>query len=415
MPTPLRIVPDHVKRRALDIARKDSETAARLYIGEVMKVGRAQRDELYRTQVKSHDKRPPSDTDGVVGTTEYEPGDFAVEVETNTVKTMDEVITLCKVDSAEWEPRGFSVTRRKTGFGWNARFAKKAKPVDTRAMLDTFIEQAAQHAPKVFKLPTPKLKDGRLLEISAMDCHFSKLCWNQETRGPDYDLKIAASDYREAVYGLAGYAKANGVTRILMPIGNDVLNSDNLNGTTTAGTPQATSEDGRWQKAYTTVCSLLTEVIETLAAQFAVDIIIVSGNHDKERCYYVGEYLRAWFRNHKGVSIDNAPAQRKYYTFGTVLLGFTHGNEEKHSKLPLLMASEAKESWSKTTVREIHVGHLHQERVTEDMGVKVRVISAMVPQDEWATSKGYVGNIRLAEAFLYDAEDGLLANYYHNV
>lgn len=342
-------------------------------------------------------------------------GGFDVEVETSIPKTVDEVVGLCKVDLGKWEPKGFTVRRGAKGFAWNARFAAKTLPVDVDALLKRFLSEARGHAPKAFKLPSVVVRGGRLLEISVMDSHFAKLCWGIETRGPDYDLKIATRDFKEAVYGLAAHAKANGVERILMPVGNDILNSDNLRGTTTAGTDQATSEDGRWQKAYTTVCATVSEVIETLAANYGVDVVICSGNHDKERCYYLGEYLRAWFRNHPGVAIDNSPAQRKYHRFGTVLLGFTHGNEEKQSDLPLLMASECKKDWAETTIREIHVGHLHQEKVTEKMGVKTRVISSLVPQDEWSTSKGYVGNVRLAEAFLYDRERGLLANYYHNV
>lgn len=341
--------------------------------------------------------------------------EFSVDVETSIPKTLDEVISLCAVDLKQWEAKSFGLIRKRNSYGWSARFQRKDHPVDMDHLLRTFIAESERHAPKNFRVVEPSRSTGRRLEIACMDVHFAKLCWKIETRGPDYDLKIAARDYKEAVFGLASHAKPNGVERIILPIGNDILNSDNLNGTTTAGTPQATSEDGRWQKAYSTVCTTVVEIVETLASQYGVDILIVSGNHDRERCYYLGEYLRAWFRNNPNVMIDNNPAQRKYYTFGTVLLGFTHGNEERHADLPLLMATEQKEAWAQTTVREIHVGHQHQEKVSEKMGVKTRVISALVPQDEWATGKGYIGNLRLAEAFLYDPVEGLLANYYHNI
>lgn len=421
MARPKRQIPATIAARALEINRKSGPTAARQYLGEALGYKATGRNVAWRQVVREaggdaalgvsgggagHEASVKDDTEG---------GAFNVDIETSVPRTLDEVVKLCAVDQTQWTARSFGLVRKKSGYGWSARFVRKEQPVDVDQLMAKFVEEAKQHAPRSFKLPTVEVKGGRVLEISAMDVHFAKLCWGAETRGPDYDLKIAARDYKEAVYGLAAHAKGNGVDRILLPVGNDILNSDNLNGTTTAGTPQATSEDGRWQKAYSTVCATVTEVIETLGSQYAVDVLIVSGNHDRERCYYLGEYLRAWFRHHNGVTIDNSPAQRKYYTFGTVLLGFTHGNEEKQADLPLLMASEQKEAWAKTTVREIHVGHEHQERVREKMGVKTRVISSLVPPDEWSTGKGYVGNIRLAEAFLYDREDGLLANYYHNV
>lgn len=254
-----------------------------------------------------------------------------------------------------------------------------------------------------------------MLEIAVMDAHLARLCWNRETRGADYDLKIAIKDYKDAVYGLAAHAKSNGVSRILLPCGNDYFNSDNMAGTTTHGTPQAPNEDGRWQKAFSTGCETVTEVVETLAKEFAVDVLIVPGNHDYEKCYYMGEFVRAYFHNHPRVTIDNSPTQRKYYTYGTNLILFTHGNEEKHGSLPLIMASEQKEAWSKTTCREIHVGHYHQHRSMEINGVRVRVISSLAAGDSWSTSKGYVGNVRAAEGFLYDKDAGLIAQYYHNI
>lgn len=259
------------------------------------------------------------------------------------------------------------------------------------------------------------VKNGRLLEIAVMDVHFARLCWSKETRGADYDLKIAVEDYKDAVYGLASHAKANGVSRILLPLGNDHFNSDNLSGTTTKGTEQSQNEDGRWQKAFTTGCGVAVEVIETLAKEFEVDVVVVSGNHDFEKCYYMGEFVRAYFHNHPRVTVDNAPTQRKYYTFGTNLILFTHGDEEKHSNLPLIMATEMKEAWAKTTCREIHLGHYHQHKSMEMNGVRLRVISSLAASDSWSTSKGYVGNLRAAEAFLFDEKDGLIAQYYHNV
>jgi predicted phosphodiesterase len=376
------------------------------------------------------------------------------EVAGKQIKTLDDLIEACQIDLDVWrvdkfvvnkwevamrEPattvggagnsafivenekggkhtlwtRGSNIPLHEPLYQVKAWLVKKKEEGELKALLEAFVKSAGSHAPKSFSWKRSAPKTGRLLEVSVMDAHYAKLCWAKEVAKP-YDIKIAVEEHRAAVYNLVNMARENGITKILMPVGNDLFNSDNLMGTTTAGTPQATSEDSRWQKTFTTGCESLSDIIETLASEFEVDVLIVPGNHDYERCYYLGEYLRAWFRNHPKVTVDNAPTQRKYYTFGSNLLMFTHGNEEKHTDLPLIMATEAKESWAKTTCREIHVGHLHQEKVTESKGVKVRVLPSLVPSDAWSTSKGYVGNIRGAEAFLYDPTKGLLAVYYHN-
>lgn len=346
------------------------------------------------------------------------PDTFDSSVELSKAATLEEVMDMCQIDGELWESKGFSVRRGAKGFAWNARFAKRKEDDDISSIVErfkTFADEMVCHAPASFKILPLAKAQGRVLEIAVMDAHFARLCWSKETRGPDYDLKIAVKDYKDAVYALAAHAKVNGASRILLPLGNDHFNSDNLLGTTTKGTAQAPNEDGRWQKAFTTGCEVITEVIETLANEFEVDALVVSGNHDYEKCYYMGEFVRAYFHHHPRVHVDNAPTQRKYYTFGTNLIMFTHGDEERHAALPLIMASEMKDAWAQTSCREIHVGHYHQHRSMEVNGVRLRVISSLAPSDSWSTSKGYVGNLRAAEAFLFDKEDGLVAQYYHTV
>jgi predicted phosphodiesterase len=340
------------------------------------------------------------------------------------VRTLEDLLAMCQVDEELWAVERYVVNKWEVAFSdkkneelyqVKAWLVRKKAAVDLKKILEQFVIRAESKAP-IFKIPARKtLNTGRLLEISIPDVHLAKLCWPKETRFEGWDIKLSPEGYKDAAYSLLETARSGLPERILLPIGNDFFNSDNIQGTTTAGTPQSQSEDSRWQKTFETGCELLTEVIETLATEFPVDVVVVPGNHDYERCFYLGQYIKAWFKNHANVTVDNSPTQRKYYVFGQNLLGFTHGNEEKHDKLPMIMANEQKENWSKTKYREIHLGHLHQEIVKEFSGVKVRVIPSLCPPDSWHVSKGYVGSMRGAQAFLYDSEFGLVATYYYNL
>ena len=99
-----------------------------------------------------------------------------------------------------------------------------------------------------------------------------------------------------------------------------------------------------------------------------VDVIIVQGNHDYERMFYVGDLLYARFADNPNVTIDNGLNERKYYQYGTNMILHFHGDKVKSDKIPLLMATEQPVMWSETTFREAHLGHFHKEMLNEVYG-----------------------------------------------
>lgn len=262
---------------------------------------------------------------------------------------------------------------------------------------------------KQFKSGTTPSKNGFCLEISCPDLHIGKMSWPEET-GEDYSTKEAVRRLDLAIADICNKAPLHNVSNILLPIGNDFFNSNNEATTTARGTPQA--DDSRWIKTFREGCRVLIDNIESLAnMNKIVDVVIVQGNHDWEKSFYLGEFLSAYFRNHPFVNINNKATPRKYFVFGKNLIGFTHGDKEKMTDLPLIMASESKE-WSDCPYREIHLGHLHKEGLKEVNGVKVRVLPSLASTDAWHKQKGYVGNRKSAMGFLYDQEEGLVANFY---
>lgn len=337
---------------------------------------------------------------------------------TTSVSSLEEVLKFCKVDLNKWYVEKYSIDQAANDKNGNVQFRwkldlKRSKEDITIELVNDFKKIFTSIPLKKFTYKEPN-QSGKVFEIDIADAHISKLVWPNECNGGDYNLRLAVSEFKDTIADLVTRIQYDNVETILFPVLGDFFNSDNIAGTTTAGTPQATSEDTRWQKTFTTGCNLLAEVIESLAIDYKVEVPIIPGNHDYERSYYLGEFLRAYFRNHPNVKINNEPTQRKYFVFGQNMILYTHGNEEKITDLPMIMATERKLDWGKTKYRFIHLGHHHKQEVTENHGVVTRIIRALVPSDAWMTSKGYVGNIRGGQAFLYDPDLGQVAQFMCN-
>ena len=280
---------------------------------------------------------------------------------------------------------------------------------------DALLQQVKDAKRHAFKYRKPRYKLGRqyLFEVDFPDLHFGKLAWGEES-GDDYDVKIAREMALSALDTLLGFAAHYKVGRILMPIGNDFFNVDNKSNTTTHGTPQ--QEDTRWQKTFRLGRQLCVEMIDRCAMIAPVDVLVVPGNHDEERSFYLGDALQSWYHNCKFVSVDNSAKKRKYYPFGRNLIGFTHGYHEKFEKLPFIMPVEVPKLWAASDFREWHLGDKHHKKDllyrTEDKnGVTIRLLRSLSATDSWHFDKGYIGGVRAAEAFLWDRERGLVGQF----
>lgn len=297
-------------------------------------------------------------------------------------------------------------------FHIEARFIKKVREAKAKDAVQTLIEDAKKFSPKYPKVNYKKYDDGCLYEIAMPDIHFGRLAWGEET-GDDFDINIAQKAVCSVIEQLLSFTGKYNISKILLPIGNDFYNSDNNTDTTTRGTPQ--QEDTRWQKTFRRGRELAQEMIDSCIAIAPVDILIVPGNHDQQRSFYLGEVLEAWYANNANVKIDNCAAQRKYYQYGKSLIGFAHGYSENVQNLPLVMALEVPDKWAQTTYREWHTGDKHHKkdmvfRANEENGVLVRILRSLAPDDAWTFSKGFK-SLKAAEAFLWHPEQGLLAQF----
>jgi hypothetical protein len=359
------------------------------------------------------------------------------------IKTLDELLKVCDVDLNLWKVKNYLVNKWDVT-SWKGLFPETIQNFQVKAWLEkniqfikeisvgeVFKEMVKDYEPPILNIKQhiPLQQDeNNLLEISIFDLHLGKLGWGGET-GENYDVKIARERFLSAIEKLVYRASGFPYSKILFPVGNDFFNSDTIFNTTTKGTPQ--DEDLRWQKTFKVGVKLLIDAINLLKQTgVPVDVMIIPGNHDFERSFYMGEYLFAWFNEDPMVNVDDGASPRKYYRFGQVLLGFTHGSEEKEGSLPLIMASdiESKPYWTDTKYHEWHVGHIHRKRnmnysiinnkertLNEDLGVTVRYLSSLTGTEEWHHKKGFIGAIKAADAFIWNDEYGLLAHLNTNL
>jgi hypothetical protein len=256
-------------------------------------------------------------------------------------------------------------------------------------------------SPKVKLSHVEPIKDGHMLEIAIPDFHIGRLSI-EESR--ELFLSALSEILVEA-------AVRYPISKIVFPVGNDWLNTDTLDYTTTRGTKQF--DVNPWYETFRYGWQILAEGILIAANLAPVDVIVVQGNHDKARMFYIGDVLAAYFRNNDNVTVDNTVSSFKFTRFGQTLIMYEHG-ELKPSDYPLILADERKEDWAQTKYREVHLGHFHKEMTLDEYrGVKVRHLPSLSSENLWEKERGY-NHLRQAQGLLWNADRGLRTTFYYN-
>jgi len=354
------------------------------------------------------------------------------------IKSLDELIKVCKIDISIWtvdrwecsswgspaKIRSYDEGRRKdkavinTLFRVKAYLKKNYPLIELNSVKEEIIYEIKKHKPNYLAIKYSKDKEPYVYEIDPFDIHFGKHTWNKET-GIDYDIDIAEKDTITCIEEHISRAKLFNVEKFLLIVGNDFFNVDNKANTTAAGTPQ--QEDTRWKKTFKQGRLLIVKIIDKLRVVAPVDVLVIPGNHDVERAFYLGDSLECWYNKVTGVKIDNSPRSRKYYSYGKCLIGYAHGKDEKMQDLPTVMAIEEPQLYANAKFREWHLGDKHHSKkidtisIDEKNGVTTRILRSISPADQWHYSKGYIGSLRAMDAFLWHKEKGLVAQFSANL
>lgn len=317
--------------------------------------------------------------------------------------------------------RGDWQTKQNKTFYIRVRLRRKKNTIDTETLRKELLETLRTESKYV---PRNKYKSGgrSCMEINIFDLHLGKFAWSPES-GENYDNKIARARFFDALEYFVNMAHMFEIEEFIFPVGNDFFNSDKDYPfpSTTAGTPQ--ESDLRWQKSFKIGREMIIQAINFLSAIARVKVVVIPGNHDFQKMFYLGDVLEAYYEKNENVTVDNSPKSRKYIKYGVNLIGFTHGrpSDVPESRLLLLMPQEVPQLWAETKYREWHCGDIHhKKRVSvkseeDHHGINIRYMRSLKGTDSWEYQKGYVGSIGGAEAYIWDKEHGLVSIFNYNL
>lgn len=264
--------------------------------------------------------------------------------------------------------------------------------------------------PIIEPLITSKDDANGLLILPISDLHFNLRASMFET-GNEYNCKIAEKLFFDVISDVVQRTKHKSFEKIIFTIGGDGVNSDNILGTTTKGTPQ-NNELGYFemmQKMHT----MTIQAIDILKDIAPVEVILINGNHDFVSGVSLANFCAAWYRNDPDVIVDTSPLPRKYIVFGKTLFCFAHDADVK--RLPVLIPDECRDVWSSINTTEVLLQHLHGEAVLlEDNNMRVQRLPTISAKSEWANSKGY-NSKRQCKSFVFDKEQGLTDVLYTSI
>ena len=285
----------------------------------------------------------------------------------------------------------------------------KGKEVDLWQLKEQIVEEMKEYSPRYPIIKYPKIKEGHLLVIDPADIHIGKLAKAFET-GDEYNHKIAIERVKSGVLGIVQKAKGFPIEKILFVIGNDILHIDNAKSTTTAGTFQD-SELMFWD-AFNIAKQLLVECIEMLVTVAPVHVQYDASNHDYVSGFMLAQTLEAWFRNSKNCTFNVSIKHRKYFKYGTNLIGTTHGDGAKETDLALLMAHESKD-WNECPNRYFYIHHIHHKKSKDYMSVTVEALRSASGTDGWHHRNGYQHAPKAIEGYIHHKIHGQIARITH--
>lgn len=356
------------------------------------------------------------------------------------IKTVEELLKVAEVDTDIWEVERslinsweVTVGGIKTGTGQCETFTnyqvkvwlKRVSPaVDA---LKELYERIKNCSPIVPLIKRPDIMDPKMnrsvnreLEISLFDLHLGLRCFKGASDldwTPD-DAEIMTMAMLDELIKLT---KTFGpFERIVFPMGNDFLHTDNVYNTTTSFTSQP--EADAWQNVFLRGELLGLAIVERMKEIAPVKVIVIPGNHARHSEIALGRILAAHYHNDENFEIDAGSSPFKFHNFGVNLLGFEHGHSIRQQvRLAALMANECRlNGWQEARYCEFHCGDQHRKgsgkpHMFEEQGVSIEFLPGLTVPNEWHRIHSYNWQKRAGMAFIWDKTAGCVARFQVNI
>jgi len=314
-----------------------------------------------------------------------------------------ELAKLHKIDLDKYIITNYWSKLKENGKFTSSVFSKKKKPEDYS--IEDFSKFLTNYSPpkkEIIKENQNSAKEHIDVELSISDFHLAKKYIEDIN-----NIKERAKIFFNIAKDLIDKSKASYyLNTVVFPISNDFFHTDNIQNSTTNGTPQDVIAE--FDSEYEIGFDLLVKTINMLQQNANdVKVILVQGNHDRTKSFYLAHALEIYFKNELDVSFIRHHSTIKGVVLGNTFIGYHHGNC-KIDELPLLFATDPLYSskFGDAKYREIHTGDKHHYMAKEIKGVRIQQMPSLSGTDRWHRDNNYVNNIRAALLIGYNPKEG---------
>jgi hypothetical protein len=321
-------------------------------------------------------------------------------------KSDEDLYKLHKIDKTKYKISSYWSKLKSNGKFTSSVFATLKRPVDYTP--EDFVKFLSNWKPKLesYVKVTNNTLDKVDVELNIADFHLAKRTFEGD------DLYSKEFDYYSVVNDLISKIRANyNIRKLVFPISNDFFHTDNIQNTTTNGTPQDVTAwyDEEYEKGF----DILANSINYLVTQAEeVEVVLVQGNHDRTKGFYVAHALEIFFKGYKKVKFQREHSVTKSVVLGNTFIGYHHGNSVKLENLPLVFATGKDASnFGNAKYREIHTGDKHHYMAKEVQGVRIQQMPSLSKTDRWHRDNNFENKIHAALALVYHPEQGKIAEF----
>lgn len=371
-------------------------------VDELMKELREKDKPLIQTSPNFNSSRKVNNDKGIIESVlivDYEPKDDL------------ELAILHKIDLDKYVITNYWSKMLPSGKFTSSVFSKRKEAKDyTPEDFSKFLEN---YTPNNIQVEKPEINEKEYVdvELSISDFHLAKRYVDGNN-----DPTERAKKYYNVAESLVKKIRSNyNINTLVFPISNDFFHTDNYQHQTTNGTPQDTIMD--YSQEYELGFSVLVDTINMLRQHCSnVVVILVQGNHDRTKSFYLAHALDVFFKNEYDVSFIREHSVVKALTLGNTFIGWHHGNC-KLEDLPLLFATHLQYSsqFGNAIYREVHTGDKHHYMAKEVKGVRIQQMPSLSGTDRWHLDNNFVHSVRAALALVYDKELGKIAEFEQRI
>ena len=317
-----------------------------------------------------------------------------------------ELAELHKVDLVKYKISSYWTKQRGDKFTSSLLCTLK-KPQDYSP--EDFIKFLENYKPEfkqtLFDILPNRNKKSIDLELSIADFHLAKKTLEKET------IEDRKEQFIQVLQDLVSKVYTNyNIDKIVFPISNDFFHTDNYQNQTTNLTPQdvLVGFDHEYEVGFDL---LVNSILHLVAKSQRVEVILVQGNHDRTKSFYLAHALEVYFRDNKKISFQREHSITKSVVLGNTFIGYHHGNC-KIDDLPLLFATgKNSQAFGNVSYREVHTGDKHHYMAKEIKGVRIQQMPSLSGTDRWHEDHNFVNSIRAGIATCYDKEMGRTAEF----